>query len=206
MAMLILLGHLYSRINAPYPLLLVFCTQKKRGIFITEYKCPRKDLHWNSHHRIKELPWRIKPLSPHICSFPVNLKWKGKPRPAVLLSATLGTAGQLRDYSIYHEDFLSHKITQIFMIKSRSFWAKFTYNFQYRPSKSKIPECIKQRLGISLLSLRNTIFISSCLWILTLYIKFVTTTTYFTNSDYCGKELTFCHFFFFFKSKNNPTQ
>lgn len=29
MAMLTLLGHLYSRINAPYPLLLVFCAQKK---------------------------------------------------------------------------------------------------------------------------------------------------------------------------------
>lgn len=29
MATPILLGHLYSRINAPYPLLLVFCTQKK---------------------------------------------------------------------------------------------------------------------------------------------------------------------------------
>lgn len=29
MAMLILLGHSYFRINAPYPLLLVFCTQKK---------------------------------------------------------------------------------------------------------------------------------------------------------------------------------
>lgn len=29
MAKLTLLGHLYSRINAPYPLLLIFCAQKK---------------------------------------------------------------------------------------------------------------------------------------------------------------------------------
>lgn len=121
------------------------------------YKCPREELHWDSHHRIKELPWRIKSLSPPlVCSFPVNLKQKGKLTPAVLLTASLGTAGQLWDYYIYHENFLSHKITQLSMIKSCSFLAKFSHGFQCRPSKSKTSGCIKQRLEISLLSLRNT--------------------------------------------------
>lgn len=130
---------------------------EKKGIFILAYKRPREELHWDSHHRIKELPWRMKSLSPLlVCSFPVNLKRKGKLTPAVLPTAGLGTAGQLWGYYIYHENFLSHKITQLSMIKSCSLLAKFSHGFQCRPSKSKTSGCIKQRLEISLLSPRNT--------------------------------------------------
>lgn len=104
---------------------------------------------------IKEPPPRMKSLSLLlICSFPVNLKQKEKLTAAVLLTASLWTVGQLRERFLYHENFLSHKITQFFM-RSCSFWAKFAHSFQCRPSKSKTSGQIWQRLEVSLLSLGN---------------------------------------------------
>lgn len=76
------------------------------------------------------------------------------------------------------------------MIKSCSFWAKFTHGFQHRPSKTKTSGRIKQRLEISLPSLRNTDVYLLKLWIQTVKRNFLTTAIYFTNSD-CGRDLRF---------------
>lgn len=160
MATLILLEHLYSRINAPYPLCLYYVhreNRRERNIHPSTQVSP-----WGAVLRklpqdncIKESPQRIKSLSLLlICSFPVNLKQKEKLTAAVLLTASLWTVGQLRDHYLYHENFLSHKITQ-FLMRSCSFWAKFAHSFQCRPSKSKTSGQIRQRLEVSLLSLRN---------------------------------------------------
>lgn len=125
----------------------VHSKSRKKGIFILAYKCPCEEFYWDSYHRIKELPSRIKPLSPLlICSSPINWKLRGKLAPAILLTASLGTTEQFRDYYIYHENCLSQKITQLSTIKSCSFWAKFTHDFHCRPGKSKTSGCIKQRL------------------------------------------------------------
>lgn len=120
MATLILLQHLYSRINSPYPLCLYFVHEENRregNIHPSMQLSPRgvvlKKL--PQDNCIKEPPQRIKSLSLLlICSFPVNLKQKEKLTAAVLLTASLRTVGQLRDHYIYHENFLSLKITQFF--------------------------------------------------------------------------------------------
>lgn len=198
MATLILLEHLYSRINSPYPLCLYFVHEENRregnihpSMQLSPWGVVLKKL--PQDNCIKEPPQRIKSLSLLlICSFPVNLKQKEKLTAAVLLTASLRTVGQLRDHYIYHENFLSLKITQFFM-RSCSFWAKFAHSFQCRPREPKTSGQIRQRLEVSLLSLRTiNAYLLTLMYHNAQDIYFFVITSYFPNSD-CERDLLLNH-------------